>query len=288
MPPERVLRYERLLAQYAQERSGPQFEPIRLGWGSIDADTRGISSGQVMAIAARTSVGKTWVLNSINEFLAGRDDCGVLTLSLEMPGAEWAERQFAIAADVAPEQVEEWARGGELAAKVGDFLERMQSSLVVEDSLSIGELPAVFEEARSMLSVPLRCVLIDYLTLLDANGRDAYERASALGKGLKTLAKAQKVAIVVAAQTNRDSGDGSQPVTIAMLRDSGVLEESVDFLLGCWRPGRDQTLDPPDALNLRDVVRVAILKNRKGQDGRVVDLRFRPESRRVYEPYEVV
>jgi replicative DNA helicase len=165
----------------------------------------------------------------------------------------------------------------------------MRHALVVEEAVSLDDLPALLGEARKLLPVPLRLVLVDYLGLLGSEGRDAYERASRLGKGLKAVAKAQSVAIVVAMQLSRAGGDGSEEVTPVMLRDSGVLEESLDFLLGCWRPGRAKNLDPPDELNLRDVLRVAVLKNRKGRDGRVVDLRFRPESRRLYEeadPFE--
>ncbi len=288
MQPEsgRVRTYRELLGEYSRERSREDAAPIQLGWGSVDADIRGMSPGQTAGIAARTAVGKTWALNAIQHHNAGRDDCGILVLSLEMPGPEWAERQFALAADVAPERVESWAKDGNLGPQIGDFLDRMENSLVCEDSLRFEELPAVFDEARAKLKAPLRLVLIDYLTLLETSGRDAYERASALGKGLKRLAKAQRVAIVTAMQVSRAGGDGSEPVSIAMLRDSGVLEESVDFLLGCWRPGKDTNLDPPEAMNLRDVFRVAILKNRKGEDGRVVDLRFRPDSRRLYEPTE--
>jgi replicative DNA helicase len=70
---------------------------------------------------------------------------------------------------------------------------------------------------------------------------------------------------------------------MAMLRDSGVIDESLDFLIGAWRPGKAANLGPIDAMELRDVMRVAVLKNRKGADGRVVDLTFRPDSRRLVE-----
>ena len=132
-------------------------------------------------------------------------------------------------------------------------------------------------------SVPLRLVLVDYLGLIGSTGKDAYERASAIGRGLKAIAKAEKVAIIVATQLSRAGGDGSEPVTLPMLRDSGVIEESLDFLIRAWRPGKAAGLPPADALSLRDVVRVAILKNRKGSDGRWIDVRFRPDSRRLYE-----
>jgi replicative DNA helicase len=284
----RVKSYDELLEQYALERSGPELEPVRLGFGSIDADIRGISAGQVCGVAARTAVGKSWARATIAETFAARQDAGCLVLSLEMPGTEWAERQLAIHADVAPEAVEQAARRGELGPLAAGFLERMRNARVVDEALALDALPDTFADARQRLSVPLRLVLIDYLGLLDAQGRDAYERASALGKGLKLLAKAEEVAVVVAVQVSRAGGDGSEPVSLSMLRDSGVLEESFDFLLGAWRPGKARNLTPPEALDLRDVLRVSILKNRKGADGRTVDLRFRAASRRLYEPAEAV
>ena len=280
----RVRTYDELLEQYAAERSGPELAPVRLGFGTIDADLRGVSAGQLCGIAARTAVGKTWALNSVADSFATRADSAQLALSLEMPGPEWAERQLAVAVGVAPEEVEQHARRGELGSIAGDFLERMRNALVVDEPARLDGLADIFAEARDRLRVPLRLVLIDYLGLLTVDGRDAYERASAIGRGLKDVAKREHVAIVVAMQVSRAGGDGSEPVTLAMLRDSGVLEESVDFLLGCSRPGKVANLAPAEAVELRDVMRVAVLKNRKGEDGRVVDLRFRPDSRRLYEP----
>jgi hypothetical protein len=283
----RVKTYDELLDQYAAERSGPELEPVRLGFGTLDAELRGVSAGQVLGFAARTAVGKTWFLGSVSEHFAGRQDAGALMLSLEMPGPEWAERALAIHADVAPEEVEARARSGELGALAGPFLERMRNAVVIDEALTLGNLPDALTDARQRLTVPLRLVLVDYLGMLGSEGRDAYERASALGKGLKQIAKSESVAVVVAMQLSRQGGDGSEPVSMAMLRDSGVLEESLDFLLGAWRPGKATGLTPPEALDLRDVMRVAVLKNRKGQDGRTVDLRFRTASRRLYEPTEV-
>lgn len=284
----RVQSFDELLDAYGRERSKPEWAPVHLGFGSLDADMRGISPGQVAGFAARTAVGKSWALATIAENVSARRDAGVLILSLEMPGPEWVERQVAIYADVAPEQVEKWAKEGELGAHVRDFLERFEHVLVCEEAVRLRDLASIIEEARERLTVPLRLVVIDYLGMIATDGRDAYERASALGKGLKDLAKAERLAVVVAMQLSRAAGDGSQPVSLEMLRDSGVLEEALDFLIGAWRPGRVRDLGPVDAMDLNDVMRVCLLKNRKGADGRVVDLRFRGESRRLYEPAAVL
>lgn len=82
----RVLTYDELLERYVAERSVEDAEPVRLGFGSVDADIRGISAGQVLGFAARTGVGKTWFLNSVAETFASRRDAGQVTLSLQPVG----------------------------------------------------------------------------------------------------------------------------------------------------------------------------------------------------------
>jgi replicative DNA helicase len=283
-PSFHIKTYDQLLEDYTRERGSHEHEPVRLGFGSLDADMRGISAGQVCGIAARTGVGKTWLLAAIEQHFAARGDAGSLVLSLEMPDIEWAERALAIHADVSPEQVEEWARDKALGSYAGEFLERMRNARILDERIRLQEMPIAVAQARKQLDpVPLRLLLIDYLGLIDVQGRDAYERASQLGRELKTFAKQAKVAVVVAMQLSRAAGDGSQPVTADMLRDSGVLEESLDFLLGAWRPEKNPDLKPLDYYAVKDVLRVCLLKNRKGQDGRVVDLRFQPASRRIHE-----
>lgn len=276
---EGVLRtYGELISAYAQERH--QHSPVvRLGFGSLDADMRGISPGQVCGFAARTAVGKTWALATVEHNCMAA--YGVLSLSLEMPGLEWAERALAIFADVAPEQVEIWARERRLVEEAAEFVAASRNVLLSEEPVHIQNLEALIRAARER--VPVRLVLIDYLGLLSATGRDSYERASTVGKTLKEVAKRTQVAVVVALQVSRAGGDGSTPITLDMLRDSGVIEESMDFVVGCWRPGRNTEADPMEQLELEDVMRCQLLKNRKGQDGRVVDLVFRERSRRLVE-----
>lgn len=284
--PGRVRSFDQFLGEYDRERRDPEWEPIRLGFAALDADMRGISAGQVAAIAARAGVGKTWVLNSVAANLAAEMDIGCLILSLEMTGAKWAERQLAINADVAPEEVETWSRSGTLAQRSVSFLEDMQNVVMTDEYLSLKQLPQVIKEAREKLNVPLRVILIDYFGLIDAEGKDVYERASRLGKGLKELAKSERLAVVIAVQLSRAGGDGSEPVRLDMLRDSGVIEEAMDFILGMWRPDKAAGASADEMLELRNVLRVRLLKNREGVDGRTVDLRFREGSRRVDDEYD--
>jgi replicative DNA helicase len=281
--------YGEALAAYVKEQTDPDRKPISLGWPSVDDRIRRLSTGQVLAFAGRTFTGKTWALLSIVHNFAPRKDSGCLLVSLEMPVGEVAERQFAIHAGVSPEQVEEWARGGHIIQRARAFAERYENVLLFGGAMTLRDLPEAIRQAKERLARrnrTLRLILIDYLSLLQAQGRDVYERASAVGAGLKPIALSENVAIVAATQLSRAGGDGSEPVTASMLRDSGVIEESVDVILGAWQPGRKASLTPAERLALQDVLRVAVLKARRmGSGGRdVVDLRFARDSRLVYEP----
>lgn len=275
--------YQDLIEEYGRERGTNAPDPIRLGFGSLDADMRGISPGQVCGIAARTAVGKTWLLGTVEHNIAAANDRGTLTCSLEMPGLEWAERALAIHADVAPEQVERWAKHEELTEQAASFFQRMRHALLVEQHVQIGQLQPLIRQARSRLPVPLRVVFIDYMGLIGSPGRDTYEKISTIARGLKQIAKAEKVAVIMALQISRAGGDGSVPVSLDMLRDSGAIEESCDFIVGAWRPGRAANLGAEEAVLLEDVMRVKLLKNRKGHDGREIDLHFLKQSRKLVE-----
>jgi replicative DNA helicase len=201
-------------------------------------------------------------------------------MTLEMPGPEWYERALAIHTGLAPQAIEAQARDKVLQNH--EFLARMRNTRVVERSVALGDLTSLIQECRATLDVPLRLVLIDYLGLLRVRG-DAYERASAIGLELKLLAKSEKIAIMVAMQLSRAGGDGSSEVGLEMIRDSGVLEESVDFLLGAWQPGRAPELSQVERDEYENILTVKILKSRKGGDGHQVNLHFHPDSRRLYE-----
>lgn len=283
--PHRVVTFRELEKAYLEERCRPDWDPVCTGWGTIDRRIRGVSPGQVMGIAARTAVGKTWMLQTIEHNFSYRQNAGCLSLTLEMPGPEWFERAVAIHSDLAPQVIEEQARASCLLTE--EFHERMKDARVCERSVALDEIISVALEARASLDVPLRLLMIDYLGLLRVRG-DAYERASQIGIGLKRIAKAEKVAIIVAMQLSRAGGDGSSGVGLEMLRDSGVLEESVDFLLGAWQPAKADDLSEIERTQLENVLRVKILKSRKGGDGgEEIDLHFHATSRRLYEEPDV-
>jgi replicative DNA helicase len=282
-----VRTFGEILEEYAAERGSPDLSPVRLGLGELDSEMRGVSAGQVCLIAARTAVGKSFLLASVlDNFAAGRPKEGALTLSLEMPAIEWAERQLAIHEGIAPEEVEKWAQRKEIPDRSRAFLRKTRNLLVCESGLHLTQVGEAIDQARAKLgeSVPLRLVGVDYLGLVQGSGNSDYERSSGIARGLKQIAKAKHVALIVAVQLSRSAGDGSEPVSMEMIRDSGAIEEAADFIIGCWRPGKAKALSYEEQSDLEYTLRAKLLKNRKGKDARQLDLAFHTESLKVYAP----
>jgi len=287
MTPPVLRTFAEVLDEYEAERSNPDYSPIRLGFAELDSDMRGVSAGQVCLVVARAAVGKSFLLGSVlDHFAAGRPKEGALMLSLEMPAVEWAERQLAIYEGVSPEEVEKWAQRKEIGERSQAFRERTRNLLLCESGLRLAEIPGAIDQARTMLApVPLSLVGIDYLGLVVGVGNSDYERSSGIARGLKQIAKDKHVAILVAAQLSRAAGDGSEPVGMEMIRDSGAIEEAADFVIGCWRPGEAKGLEYIEQSDLENTIRAKLLKNRKGKKGRELDLAFHAQSRKVYAPY---
>src|SRR5439155_71798 len=98
----------------------------------------------------------------------------------------------------------------------------------------------------------------------------AYQKTSDLAIGLKEVAKACQLAVLVIVQVNRSGKAGYEEVTMDMARDSGQVEEACDFLVGMHRANEHQAGRGDYRVTCK------ILKNRKGRSAVGTELIFRP------------
>jgi replicative DNA helicase len=94
------------------------------------------------------------------------------------------------------------------------------------------------------------------------------ERTSEIARGVKQLAKNLGAVVLLIAQTSRHAGDGSEEVTVTDARDSGAIEDSADFLIGCWRPELKTGLTPEGFREVKGQLWFRILKARRGMQAR--------------------
>lgn len=241
---------------------------ILLGFSKLDKHTRGIAPGEVMQVMARTGVGKTaFILNVIRHVIVSQN-VPVLFFSMEQPMAQIYERAVQISNDRTGEEVEKT-----FYKKDGDkdtlhmLTERSYKNLYIvdEDFLTYEELRDFVSVASQKIGLTPPLVCVDYLGRMRGDGGSVYEEVSQLAKMLKKLAKDLDVAILYLHQTSRVGKSGAEPLSLDMGRDSGVVEEAADYIVGMWRPD----IEKPEAQEKStEEIILAILKNRKGSIGR--------------------
>jgi replicative DNA helicase len=107
--------------------------------------------------------------------------------------------------------------------------------LHIDDSseLSVSELMA-----RARLFVKrhnVGLVVVDYLQLMDAPGRDERARLTKISKGLRMLAKDLKIGVVGLSQLARRQDTNERP-QISELKESGSLEADANTIILIYRP----------------------------------------------------
>ena len=237
---------------------------LKLGWPSLDSVIRpGLKPGQIMIPLAKSGTGKSVWLSNVAVNLRNHH---VLYASLEL---------------TAPEVYEHWRRIHRFwnpKADEDQLVRDLAKVRVVErNRLKRGDLEALISEYADEVGRKPELVIVDYLQYYARGfpGGGMYERVSDAAMELKAVAKEQNLSIICPSQVNRGAEHG-KPLSADDARDSGVVDETGDFVLSLFRPdqlaNRD---DPTGALPLQSGnFNMQILKSRHGGKGRVSQLRF--------------
>lgn len=240
---------------------------IQLGYEQIDKKLEpGLLPTQVMIVLAKTGTGKTiWTLNTFHRMVMANPKVRILFVSLEQTRSEWFERARRI------------YRFYNLAAKDTDTLGYFQDRLMLIDKnrVSEEELVSCIEQYEFELGEKPDLVAIDYLGYWSrAYKGEPYERTSKAVMALKAIAKEHRIAILAPHQVSRVVKFGEK-MDADVGRDSGVVEETADFLLTLWAEdmrSSDGKIEKTGKVNLR------IGKSRHGGTGTQMHLQFAPLS----------
>jgi len=218
----------------------------------VQTAMRGLRPKEVAIILARPGVGKSLVAQTMLQDVAGIQGIPSIFFSIEMPGEQVFERGVSIETAWSTEDVEDmyWKDDHD---RITEALPNMRNIHIVDKgNLSLGDIHKVVESIGD-----IGFIVIDYMSLVRSPGNTIYERMSYIARQLKPLAKETGAAILMISQVSRLGGDGTEPITLAMGRDTGAIEEGGDFILGMWC----DKVDP----NIRIV---QLLKGRRGGAGR--------------------
>lgn len=203
-----------------------------------------LAPGEVLTIGAKPGVGKTTIaLNIAERILLADAEAQIAFFSLEMPSAQLTRRLMQSFCRVDRDTVDGIANDTISAGvakpfrPVAEFDRLMRRLLLFDRPTTMRQIEATV----AALDPAPAIVIVDYLTKINVPGaRFGYERTSAAVEGVKNLAKANDVPVLLLSQLSRGEVRNRETVpTLSSFRDSGRIEEECDHIVGLYEPGAE-------------------------------------------------
>lgn len=252
---------------YVEWAEVKEMDGLKFGVRGLDSRLApGLLPAQVMVVLAKTGTGKTiFTMNMFKRILLNNPDAKILFVSLEQTRGEWFERARRIHRFYNP------------TATDLDCLPFYRDRMMIIDKnrLTEEDLVACIHEFEFEVGEKPTLVAIDYLGYwARAYQGEPYERTSKAIMALKAIAKDLRVSILTPHQVSRGSKFGEELEADAS-RDSGVVEETADFMLGLWAEDNRAGIKEDEKTGR---VTLKIMKSRHGGAGTKVSLQFAPLS----------
>ncbi len=249
-------------------KSSGRITGIATGFTDLDYKMAGLQRSDLVLIAARPSMGKTAFVLNLAEYIALHSKVTTIVFSLEMSKEQLVNRLLAMNSRVDSQNIRtgdlkdsEWADLMESARNIGE------SSLVIDDTpgITISELRSKCRKLK--LEKNLGVVIIDYLQLMNGNGKteSRQQEISEISRSLKALAREINCPVVALSQLSRavEQRPDKRPM-LSDLRESGAIEQDADVVMFLYRDEyyHKDTEEP-------GVTEVIIGKQRNGPTGTV-------------------
>jgi len=215
-----------------------------------------IKPGHTVVIAGAPSSGKTTFI--LNIMLAAKH-INWLFISLEMTVESITEKFMKIKQrTLDDEDIED------------SFIEDTSHiSTVDKPDIKANKLQDLVRLTSNKIGKPINAVVIDYLSLLEADGHNQVEKTIMISKAIKYMVKKLKLTVFVLSQVPKSvGGDGNIPLGLDAPKDSGEVVALADLLLTVWRPNRNR----PERDD--NIITIGVPKNRHGIAGYTRNLRF--------------
>jgi len=274
---EQVVSYKNYLKKQATGQ-------IKTGYKTIDETIRGINPGEVLSFLARTAVGKTIFGLNVARNVNLSQKIPIVFFSLEQQIPQVFERLAAIHLQKSTEEVEKIFKSNFDAKASSKLIKDLDHIYVVDkNSLTFSQMTEYMAQIEKKIHKHVSLVIIDYLGYMQSKGQNIYEKTSNLAKELKAFAKNNDTAVVAIAQVNRSGLSGGEEITLSSFRDSGVLEESADYVIGAWRPELELNISETEEHMRAGQFKMKVLKNRSGKTGIEVSCDFDTTTLEIVE-----
>ncbi len=249
-----------------------QGEPI--GLGDIDRITGGFKEGELILLSALPNVGKSLLALQICINFAKRGKTS-LYFNFEMSEKQIGDRLVVMAADFDIKK---------LKSPVGNTTNDELSRIFIDPAIDKNLHIYTENIQKTTANIRWKCkeltargkiidlIAVDYLQMMDGEGKTEYERINILSRNLKGIASEFKAPVLVISSLNRNNES----------RGSGQLDFDADQI---FNMKREHNAENKRTQRFTDFI---ISKNRDGGKGKV-SLIFKEEYLKFYcvPPYEV-
>jgi replicative DNA helicase len=230
---------------------------VKSGICQLDNVTGGFQAGDLIVLAARTSVGKTAVMCNF----AVNGNCSTGIISAEQSAQQLAQRMVSIVADVTAGHMRTgYLTGEETTNMISGATKLTDRDIWIYDKAlpSIEEVCQIANQWKWQHDIKI--LYVDYLQYIQSNNGDAkYQRIADVTAKLKALAKRLNIPVVALAQVNRNVEQRNEKRPgLSDLRDSGDIEQDADQVIFAYR----------DAMYVKNIadneIELILDKNRHG------------------------
>jgi replicative DNA helicase len=228
-----------LLTDMLEARAQGEEAAMSTGYESLDSLTSGgFRGGELITIAARTSVGKSSFAENIAENIAKRFK-SVLYFNLEMSPKKMLERfakrqhRLSLGAYIDGPTEEEDIRA---MYEIAEMRSNMPLTLVNDGRATTASIWAITNQ-HIIRHGKIDLIVVDYLQLVnDKQSRSGSEvqRIGHMMVSLKALAREHDVPLVLISQLNRNVEHRGGEPELYDLRDSGSIEQDSDIVILMW------------------------------------------------------
>lgn len=257
------------LAEAFREINHQQFSSYTTGLSDLDSLTGGLNKTDLIIVAARASMGKTWLACYLANYVVTNYQLPVVFFSAEMSGKHLAKRFLALQTGIDSSRlIKNIIYESEYETLVEGITKLKEIPLEINDtpasSLTPSKIRSELRRIASKYDGQLGLVVLDYVQKL--GNREASNRAQVIGAisgQLKDIAKEFDLPFVVLAQINRgtETRTDKRPV-LADIKDSGDLEQDADLVMLLYRDAYYNSHSSE-----ANVMEINLAKNRNGTTG---------------------
>ena len=221
----------------------------------LDKIIGGLHGGELIILAGRPSTGKTALATNITWQLV-QQKYGVLIISLEMSCDQICARLISLSTKIDLSHLLHGKIPPHVVQSCIKHMEKFKSlPLFINDasSMNIMQIRSLLMQTKRQHDI--KCVVIDYLQLIESYGENREQEISKISRALKLLAKELNIPILALSQLSRDIEKRKDDPKSSDLRGSGAIEQDADVIF---------ILSPS---NTGNVIKCFVVKNRNGPLG---------------------